>query len=300
MTRRLKTRTSRSDLALYTRTAQLSSARIIHEYSTSFRMASRLLGPRVRTDIENIYALVRIADEIVDGAADQAGLDIDAQRGILDRLEAETERAMTEGYSSNLVVHSFAATARRTGIDQAIVAPFFASMRRDLGAVDFSASELSDYVYGSAEVVGLMCLRAFIVDTPVTEGERHRFETGARHLGAAFQKVNFLRDLSVDWGDLGRCYFPGVDPVNLSESEKLSLVAEIDADLDEAAAVIPDLPRDCRRAIIASHAIFAELTDRIRRTPAAELAERRVRVPNSVKLAILVRAIAFGQAGRHP
>ena len=143
-----------------------------------------------------------------------------------------------------------------------------------------------------------MCLRAFIADRPVTEGEQRRFETGARHLGAAFQKVNFLRDLSVDWGDLGRCYFPGVDPLNLSESEKLSLVSEIDADLDEAAAVIPDLPRDCRRAIVASHAIFAELNDRIRRTPAAELAARRVRVPNNVKVAILVRATVFGQVGR--
>jgi 15-cis-phytoene synthase len=297
MMRRVKTVGSASDLALYTHAAQLSSARIIHEYSTSFLLASRLLAPKIRADIESIYALVRIADEIVDGAADQAGLDAEAQRGILDHLEAETERAIMEGYSSNPVVHSFAVTARRTGIDHNLLLPFFASMRRDLGSSAFSASELSDYIYGSAEVVGLMCLRAFIADTPVADGERHRLEAGARHLGAAFQKVNFLRDLGADWGELGRSYFPGVDPQNPTEPEKLALVSEIDADLAEAASVIPDLPRTCRRAVIAAYALFAELNDRIRITPAAELARRRIRVPNTAKLAILVRATAFGQTG---
>ena len=297
MTRRLKTVGLASDLALYTHAAQVSSARIIHEYSTSFLLASRLLAPKTRADIESIYALVRIADEIVDGAADQAGLDAEAQRGILDQLEAETERAITDGYSSNPVVHSFAVTARRTGIGRDIVVPFFASMRRDLGPAEFSASELSDYIYGSAEVVGLMCLRAFVADTPVADGERKRLEAGAQRLGAAFQKVNFLRDIAADWGELGRSYFPGVDPQNPTETEKLALVSEIDDDLAEAAAVIPDLPRNCRRAVRAAHALFAELNDRIRLTPAAELARHRIRVPNTVKLAILVRATAFDQTG---
>jgi phytoene/squalene synthetase len=279
-----------SDLVLYTRAAQRSSARIIREYSTSFGMATGLLDRSIRPDIENIYGLVRIADEIVDGAAAQAGLDTPMQLALLDALEAETERAIDTGYSTNVVVHSFAETARAVQIGPELIAPFFASMRRDLDPAPFTREQVSDYIYGSAEVVGLMCLRVFLRDSGCEPELRARLEHGARRLGAAFQKINFLRDLGADWEGLNRNYFPTVDPAALSEGEKLGLLDDIRADLTAAAAVIPLLPRNCRVAIEAAHGLFAELTDRIRSTPAAELLRTRTRVPNSTKLRILIRA----------
>jgi len=286
-----------TDLALYTRAAHTGSATIIHEYSTSFGMATRLLSPTVRPQVEDIYALVRIADEIVDGAAQEAGLSVAEQRELLDALEADTERAIRTGYSANVVVHSFAVTARAVGIDCRLTAPFFASMRRDLSPVDFSSDELSTYIYGSAEVIGLMCLRAFLAADDVPDECRLRLEVGARRLGSAFQKINFLRDLATDWSQLGRSYFPGIDPSRLSERQKLDLVVDIERDLGAAADAIPELPDNCRRAILAAHGLFSELTDRIRSTPARDLLATRVSVPTRTKIGILVRATAGRGAG---
>jgi phytoene/squalene synthetase len=282
-------------LALYTRAAHDSAARVIGAYSTSFGLATRLLARPVRPHVENIYALVRVADEIVDGSAEQAGLDLTAQRELLDALETETERAIRLGYSANLVVHSFAQTARATGIGSDLTAPFFSSMRRDLSSVAFTEQELRDYIYGSAEVVGLMCLRVFLAGETVSDTERKQLEHGARKLGAAFQKINFLRDLAEDFGTLGRRYFPGIDPSHFSEEQKLALVADIDQDLADARAVIPQLPDGCRRAIVAAHALFSVLTARVRATPASELLRTRVSVPTTVKLGILARAATVRQ-----
>jgi 15-cis-phytoene synthase len=279
-----------TDLSLYTRAAHAGAATIIREYSTSFGMATRLLGAEVRPRVEDVYSLVRVADEIVDGAAAEAGLSIEDQQALLDALEADTERAMRTGYSANVVVHSFACTAREAGFGPELTRPFFASMRRDLRPVDFTADELRDYIYGSAEVVGLMCLAAFLIGRPVEPETRRRLENGARRLGAAFQKINFLRDLAVDYAELGRSYFPGIDPARLTERQKLALVVDIDCDLGAAADVIPELPDNCRRAVLAAHGLFAELSDRIRATPAEELLGHRISVPTRTKLAILVRA----------
>lgn len=279
-----------SDLALYTRAAHSGAATIIQAYSTSFAAATRLLSASVRPRVEDVYALVRVADEIVDGAAAQAGLCVDDQRALLDELEADTERAMRAGYSANVVVHAFAATARATGIGTELTRPFFASMRRDLSPVDFTADELGAYIHGSAEVVGLMCLRAFVTESPVPPAVLRRLEIGACRLGAAFQKINFLRDLAEDYGTLGRRYFPGIDPARLTERQKLALVADIECDLVAAEEAIPDLPVESRRAVAAAHALFDALVQRIRDTPAADLVSRRVSVPARVKLAIILRA----------
>ncbi|WP_426624565.1 phytoene/squalene synthase family protein [Leifsonia sp. McL0607] len=281
-----------TDLGLYGEAAHRSAATIIHEYSTSFAMATRLLSPAVRPQIEDVYALVRVADEIVDGAAAEAGLSPAEIAAVLDGLEDDTERAMRSGYSANVVVHAFARTARAAGFGDELTRPFFASMRRDLDPVDFTADELGAYIYGSAEVVGLMCLAVFLHDTRVPEPSRRRLEVGARRLGAAFQKINFLRDLAVDCTELGRSYFPGIDPAHLTERQKLALVVDIDCDLGVAADAIPELPENCRRAITAAHGLFAELSDRIRVTPAADLIAHRVSVPTRTKLAVLIRAAA--------
>ena len=149
-----------SDLALYGRAAHRGAAIVIREYSTSFGLASRLLSPEIRPEIENIYALVRVADEIVDGAAAAAGLTVDQQRECLDAMEVETLRAVKRGYSSDLIVHAFARSARRAGIGPELLTPFFASMRRDLDPSPFTAEGLREYIYGSAEVVGLMYSRS--------------------------------------------------------------------------------------------------------------------------------------------
>jgi phytoene/squalene synthetase len=286
-----------TELARYSRCAERAAATVIATYSTSFGVATRLLAPPLRPHITNVYALVRLADEVVDGSAGQAGLGIEAQRRRLDELEAETARAIGDGYSANLVVHAFAATARRAGIGADLTAPFFASMRRDLDPTPLGEEDVREYIYGSAEVVGLMCLQVFLHGELVDDDRRERLTEGARRLGAAFQKVNFLRDLATDWGELGRNYFPSTTPGALTDSEKRLLVADIDSDLAAAARVIPELPRGCRRAVGAAHALFSALAERLRATPALDLRERRVRVPAAAKTAIVVTALVRGRKG---
>jgi 15-cis-phytoene synthase len=282
---------------LYDRVAEETASVVIGRYSTSFGLASRLLEPRVRQHIENIYALVRLADEIVDGEAAAAGLSpLDAAR-ILDELETETEFAMDRGYSSNLIVHAFGLTARETGFDAGLTKPFFESMRADLSETEHDQASFDAYVYGSAEVVGLMCLRAFLQGTEHTTAETNELETGARALGAAFQKVNFLRDLSADFRDLGRSYFPGVKVDSFTETDKIRLLDDIDADLRTSARVIPQLPAGSRRAVSLAQSLFADLARRLRATPAERLVSTRVRVPNPVKLRIATGA-ALGRTPR--
>lgn len=282
---------NRADLALYTATAQRSAAQVIRSYSTSFGAASRLLASQYRTGVTSIYALVRVADEIVDGVAAQAGLPAELQRDALDSLEAQTEQAMATGFSTNLVVHAFAHTARRAGIRRDLTAPFFESMRADLHTTRYGAAELGSYIYGSAEVVGLMCLRVFLSesDDRYEPAARTRLTEGARRLGAAFQKVNFLRDLAVDLDGRGRDYF---DLHNtLTEQTKAALVTDIDDDLAAAAEVIPELPKGCRAAVGAAHDLFAALNNELRRTRAEDLMRARVSVPNRTKARILASAL---------
>jgi len=288
--------TDESALALYDRAATEAASVIIHRYSTSFGMASRLLEPGCRTHIEHIYALVRIADEIVDGVAAEAGLRADSITGALDELEAEVDRAIASGFSANLIVHAFATTARSLGFGRELTAPFFESMRMDLTRTAHDTASFDRYVYGSAEVVGLMCLRAFMRDTTLGPDEDARLERGARALGAAFQKLNFLRDLAADFAGLGRSYFPGVTVESFAEEDKVRLLDGIDAELGVAASVIPAIPVGSRRAVVLAHDLFAELAARLRATPAAELVHSRVRVPNSVKIRIAVAAAT----GRKP
>lgn len=275
---------------LYDSVAEETASVVIRRYSTSFSLASRLLGPGVRQDVENIYALVRLADEIVDGVAAEAGVNRTGVSTMLFELERETENAMKVGYSTNLVVHAFALTARRTGITVELTRPFFTSMRMDITKTAHNKQSFDDYVYGSAEVVGLMCLRAFLRDVPVTDEQDRRFVRGARKLGAAFQKVNFLRDLSADVDALGRNYFPGINFDNFTEADKQALVTDIAEDLAVSAAIVPDLPGSSRRAVALAQNLFAELNKRIAQTPAAELKQTRVSVPTLVKARLAFNA----------
>ncbi|WP_275006466.1 phytoene/squalene synthase family protein [Promicromonospora iranensis] len=287
-----------SSLALYTDTAHVAAAQVLGAYSTSFSLATRLLPPAQRAMIEDIYALVRVADEVVDGPAHEAGLAPAECRSTLDALETETYAALRCGFSANIVVHAFATTARTVGIDETLVRPFFASMRRDLDPMaTLSAGEFDAYVHGSAEVVGLMCLRAFLHGSPVSPAARGRLEEGARRLGAAFQKINFLRDLGDDEDRLGRSYFPGTGPDRLDDEHKAVIVKDIDGDLAAARAVIPLLPIGPRRATALAAGLFAELNDRLRHTPADRLRGQRVSVPTAVKLRIAATVLAGTRTG---
>ncbi|MDQ0708798.1 phytoene synthase [Arthrobacter woluwensis] len=284
-------------LQRYSLAASAGSVVIIRRYSTSFSLACRLLPRPVRQDIANVYALVRLADEVVDGAAAHAGFTAEEVLACLDGLERETLLALDCGYSANPVVHAFAGTARRTGIDPSLVTPFFASMRRDCVAAPHTAESVETYIYGSAEVVGLMCLRVFLSAEDAhasTAGERwEELAEPARRLGAAFQKVNFLRDLYEDTEELGRGYFPGVAAGAFNEEQKRALVDGVRADLQAALPGVRRLPASCRKAVELAYALFSALTDRLAATPAEVVAHERVRVPGREK-ACLAGAVLLG------
>lgn len=284
---------SGASLGRFNRAADTASTEVIRTYSTSFGLATRLLGERHRQHVRNIYAMVRIADEIVDGVAAQAGLDESAQTGALASYVAETHRAMDVGYSTDLVLHAFARTARECGIGEDLTQPFFDSMAADIagdtGFTAYDAAAHERYVYGSAEVVGLMCLRVFLREDTRTTGELETLTHGARQLGAAFQNVNFLRDLADDTERLQRGYLG--DGGRLTDADRDDWVRTITAQLDDAARSIPLLPKDARAAVRSAHALFAALTRRVAKTPASSLYERRVRVPDPIKALLATQSV---------
>lgn len=279
-------------LRRFSRTAEIATTDVIRSYSTSFGLATRLLGRRHRQHVRNIYAMVRIADEIVDGVAAEAGLDASAQSAALASYIAETHRSLHIGYSSDLILHAFARTARECGIGEELTQPFFDSMTADVASdtdfASYDADAHARYVYGSAEVVGLMCLQVFLRDAVLTEQERTTLRHGARQLGAAFQNVNFLRDLADDTERLHRGYLGG--SARLTDADRDAWVETIRRQLDDARATIPLLPKDARAAVRSALALFAALTRRVAKTPVDDLYRKRVRVPNPVKAALAARA----------
>lgn len=286
-------RTDHTALRRFNRTAEIATTDVIRTYSTSFGLATRLLGKRHRQHIRNIYAMVRIADEIVDGVAAEAGLDVAAQSAALDSYIAETHRSMRTGYSSDLILHAFARTARECGIGEDLTQPFFDSMRADIsgdaGFAAYDADAHATYVYGSAEVVGLMCLQVFVRGTERTPADVETMRRGARQLGAAFQNVNFLRDLADDTDRLHRGYLGGSD--RLTDADRDAWVDTIFQQLAEARTAIPLLPKDSRAAVRSALSLFDALTRRVAKTPADVLYHRRVRVPDPIKAALAARAL---------
>lgn len=269
-------------MAEYDLASQQASALITRLYSTSFSMAIRLLPADCRPHICNIYGLVRIADEIVDT---YRGKD---SRKLLDALEQETYAALDRGFSTNILVHAFAATARAYGIGRHHIGPFFASMRMDIDKRRYSPQEYETYIYGSAEVVGLMCLAVFCRgDKPLYQ----LLEPGAEALGSAFQKVNFLRDVAADANTLGRMYFPNTNFDTLDEAKKQAIIQDIQADFAAARQAIALLPRDCQAAVTTACDYFEKLLHKIKRTPVSILKQHRVRISNGRKVALLTKAV---------
>lgn len=273
-----------SYLSRYDRMADRAAAQVIGHYSTSFSLATRVLAPDTRRDIRNLYAVVRIADEIVDGATAEAN---ECPETALDVYEEQVLHAPRHRFHTDPVLHAWANTYRRCGIKDDHVRAFFSSMRRDATQTDYNADDLGAYIYGSAEVIGLMCLDIFLREHDPSEQDRRTMEEGARALGSAFQKVNFLRDLGEDSRELGRAY---LGPV-LNEDLKRTLTAEITEELDAARAAIPLLPAAARRGVAAAEALFRDLNERIAATPAEDVAAARVSVPNHRKFLLTARAI---------
>ena len=284
-------------LETFTETSHRAANEVIGSYSTSFGLATRLLGPRHRQHVRNVYALVRVADEIVDGVAQQAGLSLREQRDALARFREETERAMACGYSADVIIHAFAGTARLCGFGEELTGPFFDAMAMDLESPDgpgsnvigFGAERHDSYVFGSAEVVGLMCVRVFARDEVLAPDSIKAIDRGACQLGAAFQDINFLRDLQEDL-DRGRSYLD-VERT-LDEQGKDEWVAKVRKQLDDAALAIPLLPKDARAAVRCAHGVFTNLVNRIDDARVADLYEDRLRVPDAVKAWLAVKAVA--------
>lgn len=275
-------------LTRYDQAASRAAAQVMGQYSTSFSLATRLLRGRVREDIRHLYAVVRIADELVDGTAHQASIDAAAA---LDAYEAAILAAPEKRLHTDPVVHSYAITARRCVFQRQHLVAFFDSMRADLSQREYSAAELAEYIYGSAEVIGLLCVQVFLTEETVSAADRATMDRGARHLGAAFQKINFLRDLGEDSSVLGRAYFPQAAGGELSEAAKSALITDIRHDLAAAEESINLLPLSARFGVRAAADIFAELTNRLAATPAAELKTTRISVPNRTKAWLAARAV---------
>ncbi|WP_197026040.1 phytoene/squalene synthase family protein [Nocardioides sp. URHA0020] len=279
---------------LYDSVSEGSAAVVIRRYSSSFGLASLLLGKPVRTPVRNVYALVRVADEIVDNPDPTLGRE--PRERMLTWLQDDVRQALQTSYSGNLVVHAFARTAVACGITAEVIDPFFDSMRMDLDTSVHTPETFERYVYGSAEVVGLMCLRVFLAHEPGRDRDYDRLAPGAQRLGAAFQKLNFLRDLAEDHDVLRRSYFPGLDVDGFCDEDRDQILDDIDEDLAAAAAVIPALPSGSRRAVLAAYATFAELATRLRATPATEILQARVRVPDPVKVRVVAGAFYGSRA----
>ncbi|MCB0791212.1 MAG: phytoene/squalene synthase family protein [Flavobacteriales bacterium] len=275
--------------ALYDRAADRCSRVITHTYSTSFSWAIRCLHRDLRRPIHAIYGFVRLADEIVDTFAGSA------QAGMLTRFQEETHRAIAEGISIHPVLHSFQWAVRTYGIERALIDRFLHSMGMDLTERQYDDDRFAEYILGSAEVVGLMCLRVFCARD---DARYERLVPPAMRLGAAFQKINFLRDLRHDHIALGRSYFPGIDLSRFDEDVKRRLEADIAEDLRAGSAGIAELPRSARLGVTLACRYFRAVLRKIARTPADTIMQRRIRISNGHKLLILAGAVLFPWNGR--
>lgn len=250
-------------------------------YSTSFASAIRLLHKDLRTPIYNIYGFVRFADEIVDTFHDHD------KTLLLQQFKTETFDAIERKISLNPILHSFQQTVNLFKIDLNLVYAFFNSMEQDLNKIEYDRNSYIEYIYGSAEVVGLMCLYVFC------EGDRTVFKSlkpYAQSLGAAFQKVNFLRDIKADSEQLERMYFPGCSFHHFSQSDKIKIEEDIQKDFQNAFVGIINLPIKARFGVYVAYKYYLTLFRKIKRINAAEILNERIRIPNYGKVVIVAKA----------
>jgi len=275
-------------LPLYDKNAYDCSRITAKNYSTSFSFGIRLFKKKYRPPIYSIYGFVRFADEIVD-----TFFNIN-QRESLFKLKTDVYQAFETGFSSNPILHSFQETVRLYDIDKEYVEAFLKSMEMDLTKKTYSENEIKEYIYGSAEVVGLMCLKVFYKHKPQ---EFNDLIYPARKLGEAFQKINFLRDIRSDYQDNGRCYFPGVDFENFTAEQKEKIEDNIACDFVEASQGISKLTNDVKLGIYLAYSYYLQLLKKIRRTSPQQLLNQRYRVSNLTKILLLVKAWLYFKLG---
>jgi phytoene synthase len=251
---------------------------ITNRYSTSFSMGIRVFDQRFRSPIYAVYGFVRFADEIVDTFHDSP------KEVLLRRFREDTYKAIEERISLNPVLHAFQMTVHQYQIDIELIDAFLDSMEMDLHFDRYEDKLYKQYIYGSAEVVGLMCLRVFC------EGDDalyQKLKAPACSLGSAFQKINFLRDMKSDFDERGRVYFPGVDFTNFTNDDKLLIEEDIKKDFDDAYKGIVQLPHGSRFGVYLAYIYYTKLFQKIKSAPAKRVTEERIRVPNGRKVALL-------------
>ncbi|MEY4542887.1 MAG: hypothetical protein RL411_964 [Bacteroidota bacterium] len=268
-------------IKLFDETSIAMSRRLALNYSTSFSLGIRLLSKECRWAIFSIYGLVRVADEIVDTFHGYN------KEQLLMDFKSQTYQAMEEGISTNPVLHAFQLAANQYGVGKELIEPFFNSMEEDLDTSSHNAQSYSEYIYGSAEVVGLMCLKVFCNGN---EEQYNHLVPFARSLGAAFQKVNFLRDIRSDVEERGRVYFPGVDFNQFTDSDKYAIIQDVKNDFAHAYQGIVQLPVGCRLGVYTAYIYYLKLLEKIERTTAVDILESRVRIPNTQKIALLAQS----------
>tara|TARA_B000000477_G_scaffold89964_1_gene76805 strand:+ start:989 stop:1828 length:840 start_codon:yes stop_codon:yes gene_type:complete len=258
------------------------SENVTKTYSTSFSLATRLLSENIRRDIYNIYGFVRFADEIVDSFHDYN------KKELFEDFSIDLYKALKNKIHLNPILNSFQHTFHKYDIDISLVDAFMKSMKMDLSKKKYSTvKEFKEYIYGSADVVGLMCLKVFV------QGNQKLYlslKENAMSLGSAFQKVNFLRDLKADKEDLNRSYFPNTSFKNLDEKDKDFIISDIENDFLKGLEGIKNLPIEAKFGVFMAYRYYNQLLKKLKKTPATEIINRRIRVPNLKKLELLTRS----------
>ncbi|MFT4698808.1 MAG: phytoene synthase [Flavobacteriaceae bacterium] len=255
---------------------------ITKAYSTSFSLATKMLHTSIRQDIYNIYGFVRLADEIVDSFHDYDKITL------FERLKKELDLALDEKISINPILNSFQNTVHKYNIERHLIYSFMKSMEQDLSKSVYNTdAEYKEYIYGSADVVGLMCLQIFVKGD---EEKYHELKDGAMHLGSAFQKINFLRDLKEDQEELNRMYFPNTNLDTLDETSKKQIILEIESDLAKGYQGIINLPVEAKFGVYMAYRYYKRLLKKLNKVPAIEIKNTRVRVANHNKIYILTRS----------
>ncbi len=265
---------------LYLQVSLDASKRLTQAYSTSFSSGIRTLDKSYHEAIYAVYGFVRLADEIVDTFYEQD------QADLLTRFRQDTYRAIEEKISLNPILHSFQWAVNKFHMERDLIDAFLYSMEMDLTDRVYDQATYKQYIYGSAEVVGLMCLRVFCAGDLA---EYERLKPDACALGSAFQKINFLRDIKSDFEDRGRVYFPGIDYNNFTESEKKEIEADIQADFDAGLRGIENLPKTARKGVLLAYEYYIRLFEKIKLVPVERLKSERIRVPDLEKLLIYFR-----------
>lgn len=269
-------------IQLYNNTCLECSEHITKRYSTSFSLGIRLFSKELRAPICGVYGFVRFADEIVDTFHQHD------KKALLERFREDTYRAIEEKISLNPVLHAFQLVVNEYGIERELIDAFLFSMEMDLYFHTYEDSLYKKYIYGSAEVVGLMCLRVFCKGNPE---QYEQLKAGACSLGSAFQKVNFLRDMRSDYAERGRVYFPAVDYTRFNDLTKKEIEADIQKDFEDAYQALVRLPTNCRLGVYVAYKYYLNLFLKIKNAPAQQITEERIRVHNGKKLYILFKSM---------